>query len=672
MDSPKTLVQRLLYVLRTSPTAGPALLAVTIGGGAGLASVLFRRLIGLSEHLFHDELGSRLASWTGALYTIPMIALGGLLVGLITKYFAPETKGHGVPEVMNAVAYQGGRIRARVTIFKALAAALCIGSGGSAGREGPIVQIGSAFGSALGQWIRLPDRQVILSVACGAAGGVAATFNAPMAGVLFAMEVILNRFTALSFGLVVMSSATATVVAHALSAEGDKPAFAILGEYRLHGLLDLVLFLALGICCGVVAALYTRILYAVEDGSDRVRIPEFLKPAIGGALVGAVAIWTPQVMGTGYDVIEAALNNQMLVGTLFLLCLAKLACTALSIGSGGSGGIFAPALFIGAMFGGGFGSLLHSAFPGQTSPAGAYALVGMAAVFSGAAHAPVTAIFILFEMTDNYGIIVPLMSATVVATFVSQQLVRDSIYTLKLKRRGLHIGEPSEVDIMEGITVAEAMEEHVEAVPPNLPVPALIEKLERDHETGYPVIDLDKRLVGMVTMRDVEEAMLVRDIENLAVADICTRNVIVCRPEQSLSRALAQFGAKNVGRLPVIDPHQPDRLVGMLTRGKIVAAYAEACQRSHDITPKADALASLRQRHAMVVEEAEVTAGSDLAGVLVRNARFPKDAVLGAIFRANHAVIPSGSTRLEAGDELFVLTTRDRAANVRAWLAERK
>lgn len=654
--------------MRASETAGPVVIAVLIGVGGGLASVLFRRLIDLAHYLAYDVLGGYISPLTGAAITVFIVALGGLLSGLLTR-LAPETKGHGVPEVMVAVAHRGGRIRPRVTALKTIAAAITIGTGGSAGREGPIVQIGAAFGSTVAQWLRLPDRRIVLSVACGAAGGIAATFNAPMGGVIFALEVILTRFTALSFGLIVISAATATVVARSLSLEGDSPAFALVQEHGMRGLPDLLLFVILGVLCAFVAQVYTRLLYLVEDTSEKVKAPEYLKPMFGGALVGVLAIWTPQIMGSGYETIETALNTGMTARLFFILCAAKILGTAFTVGSGGSGGIFAPALFTGAMFGGGFGVLANAWFPGHASPAGAYALVGMAAVFAGAAHAPITSIFILFEMTDDYRIIIPLMSATVISTILSQRMSPESIYTLKLRRRGIEIGRAHEVNLMDAVTVGEAMDECVEGVPPNMPLDDLIKKFGSRHERGYPVIDVEGRLVGIITMRDVEEVLISgRNTHELTVADVCTRNVIVCRPDQTLNEALSQFGAHNVGRLPVIDPERPDRIVGILDRARIVSAYAEAYRRQAELVPRADAIQSLNEESEMVVEQAHVTAGSPLANVYVRDAAFPPESTLGAIRRARETVVPRGSTRIQPGDLIIVLTTRENAHNVRQWL----
>lgn len=656
---------------RSSETVCPVIIAVSIGVGAGLASIVFRRLIDQMQYLFFYALGGLLENALGVTVTIALVALGGLIVGLLTTYVSPESKGHGVPDVMLAVAQRGGRIRPAIVLFKTLTAAITIGSGGSAGREGPIVQIGASFGSAIAQLLRLPDRRTVLSVACGAAGGIAATFNAPMSGVIFALEVILSRFTALSFGLVVMSAASATVVSHALSAEGDSPAFNVLQEHAMRGVPDLFFFIVLGALCALVAWIYTRLLYLVEDVSDGAKIPAYLKPAIGGALVGLVAIWTPQVMGTSYTAIEASLNNHMAMQTLFVLCAAKIVCTAFTVGSGGSGGIFAPALYVGAMFGGGFGSLMNLWFPGYASPPGAFALVGMAAVFGGAAHAPVTAIFILFEMTDDYRIIIPLMSATVISTLVSQRLSRESIYTMKLKRGGIDLSRSRDVNLMDAVTVAEAMDECVEAVPPNLPLADLIDLLKQGHRTGFPVLDVEGRLAGIVTMRDVEEAILARrNPEELTVSDICTRNVAVCRPDQTLSEALSQFGAHNFGRLPVIDPDHPDHIMGILDRSHIISAYAEASTQGLELLARADAMQTLSQENEMVLEQAYVSAGSRLAHTFVRDAAFPPESTLGALRRASQTIVPRGSTQILPGDRIFLITTRENARDVRKWLRD--
>lgn len=653
--------------LRGSQTTGPILLAVIIGMSAGLTATVLRNAVDLVALVFQGRLGGFLGQWLGPAWTIPVLALGGLLVGLISRRLAPETKGHGIPEVMLAVAHHGGRMRPFAAVVKLLAAALTLGSGGSAGRAGPIVYIGSALGSTIAQWLRLSDRMVILSVACGAAGGIAATFNAPMAGVMFALEVIVRRFTAHYFGLVVISAASATMVMRWLYVHGDLPNIPVMQEYSLVSTWDLFFFIVLGALCALTAHAFVTCLFTVERYTENAPLPDMFKPAVGGALVGCIAIWAPEIMGSGYETIEAVLNNHLLGWTILMLFLAKLIGTALTVGSGGSGGVFVPSLFMGAMLGGMYGTFLNTRWPELVSSPGAYAFVGMSVVFAAAAHAPITGILILIEMTDNYFIIVPLMSATVMGTFISQRISKDSMYTVKLRQRGIHIGDAPEVNLMDAVTVGEAMETTVESVPPDMPVSKLIEKMRVSHENGFLVLDED-RLLGIVTAHDVEEAVLTRPPHELQVKDIYTRNVVVCRPEQTLSVALSQFGAHSYGRLPVIDPQHPARVIGVLRRQSVISACIQAQLRSDELLARADQYQHLSRRAAMVIETAPVTAHAALAGVYVRDAAFPPEAILGALRRGNDTVVPRGSTLILPGDELVLLTTQDHSEAIRQWL----
>jgi CIC family chloride channel protein len=333
-----------------------------------------------------------------------------------------------------------GRIRGRVPVVKSLASALCIGSGGSVGREGPIVQIGSAIGSTLGQVTRQAAGNTRLLVACGAAGGIGATFNAPIAGVFFGLELILRDWETRSFGLVVLSGVVATAVGRiAFGAEAflTLPAFTLVSgwEYPLYALL--------GVIAAAVGITFIRVLYGMEDAADLVwRGPGWLRPACGGVLLGLVLLVLPQMHGVGYPVLEGAIHGRYVVGALLAFLVGKIVATSLTMAIGGSGGVFAPSLFIGAMLGSAFGVGAHDLLPSATAGAGAYGLVGMAAVFAAAARAPITAVLIVFELTGDYSIILPLMLAVVVATGLSRLLSEDTIYTLKLRRRGIDIDRP--------------------------------------------------------------------------------------------------------------------------------------------------------------------------------------------------------------------------------------
>ncbi|MGC8837322.1 MAG: chloride channel protein, partial [Anaerolineae bacterium] len=499
-------------------------LAVLAGLAVGGAYLVFHYLIAL----VHEIGFVRAAAWLSALgpfYVVLIPALGGLLVGPLVVYLAPEAKGHGVPEVMEAVALRGGRIRPVVAMVKSVASAITIGSGGSVGREGPIVQIGSALGSALGQWLHLSDRRIRTLVACGAAGGIAATFNAPIAGVIFAVEVILGELEVESIGNVVIAAVTASVVGRLVF--GASPVFPV-PRYSLVSPWELAFYVVLGALAAVVGVAFIRMLYALEDVFGRWRAPAYLKPAAGGLLVGLVGLAYPQVFGSGYETIGKSLLGTMGVGLALALLVAKLLATSFTLGSGASGGIFAPSLYMGAMLGAAFGSVVHALWPAITAGSGAYAIVGMAAVFSGAARAPLTAMMILFEMTDDYRIILPLMLSCVVSTLVASRLHRESIYTEKLVRRGIRLQRGRDIDVMQGITVGEVMEANPEWVPPDMPLRDLADKFATSHYHGFPVLDEEGNLYGVVTLEDLERVTREgKRRPGATVRDIATTSLVV-------------------------------------------------------------------------------------------------------------------------------------------------
>jgi CIC family chloride channel protein len=628
--------------------------AVIVGLGGGLGAVAFRWLINSFTHIFFDVMQNWL-SFMGPAYVILVPAIGGLLVGPMIYFFAREAKGHGVPEVMEAIALRGGRIRPVVVVVKSLASSLCIGSGGSVGREGPIVQIGSALGSTLGQTLKLSDERIRNLVACGAAAGVAATFNAPIAGVIFALEVILGEFSVRYFSTVVISSVTASVVGRI--AFGDVPAF-VVPQYSLVSPWELPLYVLLGILAGLVALLFVRTLYWFEDISDAWRFPEYVKPAVGGLLVGVLGFYLPQVFGVGYEAMEDALLGKMLLGTMGLLILAKVLATSLTIGSGGSGGVFAPSLFIGAMLGGAFGTLAHQTLPGITAAPGAYALVGMAAVFAGAAHAPITAVIILFEMTNDYRIILPLMLATVVSVLLSQKLNRESIYTLKLARRGIRLEYGRDVDVMQGVLVGEAMTTDVDTVYADLSLVDLDRVFHETHHHGFPVLDGNGELFGVVTVQDLERAKERGPVVGLSVRDITTRQVLVAHPDEPVWAALKRLGTRDVGRLPVVDPQNPKQLVGAIRRHDIVRAYKVGIGRKLEMQAKAE---HLRLGRLTGTEFIDVTVlpQSPAAHRTVKELNLPEDCLLVSIFRDSKVLIPHGTTRLLPGDRLAALVKKE-------------
>lgn len=407
-------------------------LAVVVGVITGLGSVGFIHVLEWVSSVARGPIAAALERF-GPAQLVLLPALGGLLVGPIVHRFAREAKGHGVPEVMTALATRGGRIRKRVVTVKVIASSLTIGFGGAAGREGPMVQIGSAIGSTIGQWTKLTPNNVRTLVTCGAAGGIAATFNAPIAAAIFSMEVLIGGIRT-DFLLVLLTSLSSCMIARYFL--GNFPAF-MAPTYDLVSPGELPLYFLMGTLMGVAAIWYVQALYWSEDAFAAWTFPEYLKPAFGGLIVGLVLWQFPQIYGAGFPAIESALWVRFSWQLLLGLFVAELVANCATLGSGGSGGVFAPSLYMGAMLGGAFGSLVHGYFPDWTAGSGAYALVGMAAFFAATAKAPTTSILILFEMTNDYRIMLPLMAATVGSVYVSHRMSPYSVYTLRLQRRGI-------------------------------------------------------------------------------------------------------------------------------------------------------------------------------------------------------------------------------------------
>jgi CIC family chloride channel protein len=578
-ESKEPLTQEWLVRLRRSAARGAGgltALALLTGAGAGLGAVAFRYMILGFTHLFtgHSEYGAAGRTINphlpglGIWFVVAVPVVGGLIYGPLVSRFAPEARGHGVPEVMYAVNRLGGRMRPQVPIVKSLASAVCIGSGGSVGREGPIVQIGSALGSVTGQLMRVSESQLRLLVACGAAGGISATFNAPLAGVFFALELILRNFETRSFGLVVLSSVTADAIGRA--AFGSH-AFLSLPAFTFSSPLELLLYAGLGVLATGVGLGFVRVLYAGEDISDRVwnGRPEWLRPAAGGVLLGLLLLAVPEMYGVGYPVLALAISGHYIVLALLGLLAAKILATSLTMWIGGSGGVFAPSLFMGAMLGSAYGAIAHDVVPGVAVAAGAYGLVGMGAVFASSARAPITAVLIIFELTGDYRIILPLMIAIIVATALSNSITRDTIYTLKLRRRGIDIDEPQGT-LMAQINISEAMGKLPRRLTPEQPLRDVLERFTNERTDALPVIDDDGTLLGIVTAADIEQA-ITNSSDGLSARSL-VHEAPELRSDQSLEDAVRALATTDQEGLPVLDP-DGENVIGWLTHRRLLRAY---------------------------------------------------------------------------------------------------
>lgn len=554
--------------------------ALCIGVLCGFAAVGFHHLIAWFGTWFWGGRFTEAGGVAGAPWWMLLLipALGGLLVGPVIRFVAPEAKGHGVPEVMLAMARSNGVMRGRVVIGKALTSALTIASGGSAGREGPIIQIGGAIGSKVGQLLRASAQHLRTFAGCGAAAGLAATFNAPIAATLFVVEVLIGEYTVMQFTPIVIASVMATVISRHF--RGSEPVFNV-PEYDLVSGWEFGPYLMLGLLCGVVALGFMKALFHVEDAFERWRgFPRMLKPAVGGLLLGVVAMALPQVMADGYGSVDAVLHNQLAGWLVALLLVAKVAGTSLTLGSGGSGGVFMPSLFLGAMTGALVGQVSSALLGVEAGSPGGYALVGMGGVVAGAMHAPITAMVMMFELTGNYSIILPLMSVCILSTLVTTVVKKESIYTMKLARAGIDLFRGRTMDIFRDFKVADCMTTAAPTVKVDERAGEVLKRmLSMEGGTLY-VIDENRVLHGTIRLLDLRQVMARPDLlqHGILAMDLADSRAPVCRPVESLRDALLKFEQSGLSELPVADA-EAGRLIGVLPYKELIVRYNEQVLR---------------------------------------------------------------------------------------------
>ncbi|MDD4635067.1 MAG: chloride channel protein [Dehalococcoidales bacterium] len=587
INSISSLLSEKIAGLRSNELVFGVVLSVMAGIAAGFGAVVFWQVIKWANWFFFYG-GSQALSFMGEYYVIFLPAAGGLLVGIIIRYLAREVKGEGPPEVIEAFATRAGKIHWKVTPVKILSSAISIGSGGSVGREGPIVQIGASAGSSIAQLFKLNDEWAKTMLLCGAAGGISATFNAPLAGIIFALEVVAGNFINPRFGYIVISSVSANVIAKIFLFTGEHTASFSLPQYNIANYLELIPYAVLGILIAISGVAFVRFFYKTEELFTSLKVPQVIKPAIGGLAVGIIGYFFPEIFGVGYGIhfdstgalipfgaLDQALTEDLAFYSLIGLFFLKMLSTSLTLGSGGSGGVFAPSLFIGAMAGGAFGYGLHMLLPESTATYGAYALVGMGAFFAVVARGPITAIIILFELTLNYTLILPLMTAVVVATTLARSFTPESIYTERLLRKGINVRAINQENPMKEITVNQIMTRNFPTAEETMPVAELSDKLKKSGHHGFPVVDQQGNLCGVVTVTDVVSAMQRGSVDNLTIADIATRNPRIAYPDQTLHDVMILIGT-DVGRIPVVDRENPKKLLGVLRRHNIVSAYTRS------------------------------------------------------------------------------------------------
>ncbi len=563
-------------------------LAAGVGLLAGLIAFVLYKLIGLFTNIFfyhrfvadfisarHNQLG---------LWVIPVPVIGGIIVGFMAKYGSSKIKGHGIPEAMEAVMVNRSRIEPRVAILKPLSAAIAIGTGGPFGAEGPIIQTGGAVGSLVGQVLHTTASERKVLLACGAAAGMAATFNTPIAGVILAIELLLFEFKARSFIPLVVASTLATAVHMQLLGAG--PMFKVTAmDFGIPHALPF--YLLLGLVCGLAAVGFSKLLYWTEDQFEKLPVDELWWPAIGALGLGIIGYFVPRILGVGYDTIGDILNANLAWKLLLVVMVAKAAALVISLGSGTSGGLLAPMFMSSAAMGGVFAMGVNRMLPAANLSAGAFALVAMGAVFGAASRATFSFIIFAFEITRDYNSVLPLMLVSVIADGVAMWLMpRASIMTEKLARRGLHIHQDYEADVLQQVRVAETMDQDVPTLPAAMKVGELSDLIVRrdpavSRHQGLVILDSNGKLAGVITRGDVMRALDADPSGALTVLDAGSREVVVAYADETLHDASAKMLRNNIGRLPVVDRKDPRRVVGYLGRPGIMAARLRRLDEEH-------------------------------------------------------------------------------------------
>ncbi|MFQ5480716.1 MAG: chloride channel protein [Thermodesulfobacteriota bacterium] len=550
------------------------LIAVLIGMTTGCLAVGFRYLLIGAVGLFWGDSSNIIeAAYAMPWYLKLLIpAGGGLLVGPIIAFLAPETRGAGVPEVIETVIVHEGVIRHRTTLFKMLTTVISIGTGASVGREGPIVHIGASVGSSLAQIIKLPSEWKRVFLACGAAAGIAATFNAPMAGMLFAAEIILVDFQVSYLSHIAISSITATVISYHFL--GVLPAFTV-PKYTLLSYWEIPLYVILGLMAGGISIAFIRLTSGVEDTFSRLKIPVYIRPAMGGFAVGIIALWLPHVLGVGYESVNLVFTTKAALGLMLLIIVFKLLATCLSVGSGLSGGIFAPSLVLGSMLGGAFGIFFHALFPASVAPFPAYALVGMGAVVAGSTLAPITAIFTIFELTYDFQIILPLMTSCIASLVIVQSIQGHSIYESKLIKKGIKLVRGRDINILRSMRVGDYMEKGFGSILESTPLGEIILRFEESDYPHFLVFNKERELTGMLSVSDLRPIMAeMKDLCELVVAgEIMTRGVETIGPFDNFETAFNIFEGKQISTLPVVGRDNPKKVLGILKKSSLLMAY---------------------------------------------------------------------------------------------------
>ncbi|MCA9882858.1 MAG: chloride channel protein [Anaerolineae bacterium] len=664
---PRTLLNRLPF----SDNSVLLMLAVIVGLTTGICVALFRAGIEWVHEILAVDFGETFLGGIlesigvdPRLSIIIVLVLAGLVVGAIAQQLIGHERHHGVAGIIEAVALTGGRLPFLKAPAKVIAAMLSLGAGASVGPEDPSVQIGANLGSFFGQKLRLSEEYISLLVAAGAASAIAAAFNAPIAGVFFALEIILREFTSRTFGIVVLAAVISSGFTQAV--RGASPIFENL-SYVLGDPVQLVFSLILGVLLAGISIIAIRFFYWQSHiWHNKIHLPIPIETAITGLAVGIVGYFLPQILGPGeefmHNVLTGHLEPELGVVMLLIIGVAKWVMTATSIGGQFMGGVFAPTLFVGIVLGNAYGELVGMIFPESAvgSPQN-YAIAGMAGLLAGVVRAPITAIMLVFEITDDYALILPMMLTTGVCILLLERTGTHGIYMTSLVKQGLYLKQGRDIDLMQAITVEEAMLQPAPSVPMHLDLRQLRDAFHDQQTRALCVIKDDNELYGIVTLGDLQRAFesTIRNPDSGAktVGEIASTSIISVHPEEALWSAIRKMGMHEIGRVPVVDSHN-GAVVGMLRRHDIMKAYNVAAARKLREQHVAEQvrLQTLTGAHVL---EYHVRKGSSLCKKKIQEVDWPPEAVIASIQRNSRLIVPHGSTTLMADDMLTLVADSD-------------
>jgi CIC family chloride channel protein len=570
----RAVAVRLTRYMRNHPilqAEGLLLVAMLVSIMSGGAAVALHRAIHLFTHFLHAMWGSIHGGWH-PLVIVMTPAAGGLVAGLLLHYLVPAARGSGIPQVKLDLVMQRGEIPFKVALGKFVTTTIAVGSGGSVGREGPTVQICASIGSTIARWFPMTATQMRIIVHAASVSGLAAAFNTPIAGMTFVMEEVIGDLNARHLSYLIVAAVGATIIARMLL--GNTPIFDV-PTYVLGHPIELGMYVSLGILAGLLSVAFIRLLVWSIARFQAMAMPEYLKPALGGVVVGLMALYVPQVLGIGYDTVTDALQDRLPLVLMVVLTLGKFLATILSYSSGTAGGLFAPSLFIGAMLGGSLAASVDVITHMQIVTPGAFALVGMGAVFVGIIRTPITSILIIFEMTNDYALILPLMLANMTSFALARFFEPHNVYEAILAANNVHLPSPQDHILLEEITAEEVMTHHPRVVQPETPVAEVAALLEQSHHRGFPVVTSARSLQGIVTITDVRQA-LTKGLQNEPVSSIATTNgLVMVHPDHTLNWVMQELGKHEVSLLPVVTRSDPPRLMGVLSRADVIRAFAQ-------------------------------------------------------------------------------------------------